>query len=483
MYNIVTEPISWLIGVPEASIRLFLTLMIAYPIGYKYHQLYVVEHPSASRSTRNMYILSTGFALAFFFAGFHIIHSLITIAISYYLCYLGDQFHNRRAGTAAVWIFNSMYLLLGYYYTASDGYDINWTTSQCVLCLRLMGFSMDFLDGASIREDKQALTGSHSFASDSPLQHLPEWHEFLGYCYFPSAFLIGPQFSFSLYRRFLSGPYNGASIKNMEHVEKAQLAYILRCVSIGIAYIIVLQTVGAYYPTSFVLTKEYAAQSLLQRNVNYWLCGKMVYVKYVGVWLLTEGASSYFGITYQGNDKTGEPSFSGLANSKPLEFELMTSVEHLIPTFNINTNLWVKQYVFKRLRFLGSKDLSQLGALVFLAIWHGFHYGYFETFFLEFAFIFIERILRARFYLPIVKPLIDQNRFLFYCWKVVAWMTATTCLTYAMVGFDLLTFSRGVQAHNSVYWYAHVITVVLFIAHLSLGKRGLHSRNKQPKSA
>lgn len=289
MYNIVTEPISWLIGVPEASIRLFLTLMIAYPIGYKYHQLYVVEHPSASRSTRNMYILSTGFALAFFFAGFHIIHSLITIAISYYLCYLGDQFHNRRAGTAAVWIFNSMYLLLGYYYTASDGYDINWTTSQCVLCLRLMGFSMDFLDGASIREDKQALTGSHSFASDSPLQHLPEWHEFLGYCYFPSAFLIGPQFSFSLYRRFLSGPYNGASIKNMEHVEKAQLAYILRCVSIGIAYIIVLQTVGAYYPTSFVLTKEYAAQSLLQRNVNYWLCGKMVYVKYVGVWLLTEG--------------------------------------------------------------------------------------------------------------------------------------------------------------------------------------------------
>lgn len=64
-----------------------------------------------------------------------------------------------------------------------------------------------------------------------------------------------------------------------------------------------------------------------------------------GVWLLTEGkhccilhwyaylyckyigASTYFGITFQGNDKTGEPSFLGLANSKPLEFELMTSVE------------------------------------------------------------------------------------------------------------------------------------------------------------
>lgn len=293
MYNIVTEPISWLIGVPESSIRLFLTLIIAYPIGYKYHELYVVKNPNANGQTRNMYILGTGFALALFFTGFHLIHSLITIAISYYLCYLGDQFHNRRAGTIAVWVFNSVYLLLGYYYTASDGYDINWTTSQCVLCLRLMGFSMDFLDGANAKNDKdlsvKELTGSHSFASDSPLQYLPEWHEFLGYCYFPSAFLIGPQFSFSLYSRFLSGPYNGVNIKNMKHAEKIQLTYIIRCVSIGIVYIIILQTVGVYYPTSYVLTKEYAAQYLLQRNVNYWLCGKMVYIKYVGVWLLTEG--------------------------------------------------------------------------------------------------------------------------------------------------------------------------------------------------
>jgi hypothetical protein len=32
-------------------------------------------------------------------------------------------------------------------------------------------------------------------------------------------------------------------------------------------------------------------------------------------------------------------------------------------------------YVFKRLRFLGNKDLSQLGALFFLAIWHGLFSG------------------------------------------------------------------------------------------------------------
>ncbi|KAI8645341.1 MBOAT, membrane-bound O-acyltransferase family-domain-containing protein [Parasitella parasitica] len=485
MYNIITELISWLVGVPEPNVRLFLTLIAAYPIGYQYHQLYVIQNPNANRQARNMYILGTGLALALFFSGFNLFHSLITIATSYCLCYLGNRFHNRRAGTTAVWLFNFVYLLLGYYFTASEEYDISWTTSQCVLCLRLIGFSMDYMDGGNLRKEQgEKLTGPHSFASDCPLQSLPEWCEFLAYCYFPSAFLIGPQFSFSLYSRFLSGPYNGEEIRDTKHVEKIQLAYIIRCLSIGITYIIVLQTVCAYYPTSYILTKEYAAKPLLQRNVDFWLCGKMVFVKYIGVWLLTEGASTCFGITFQKNGTTAaELSFSGLANSKPLEFELMTSVEQLIPTFNINTNLWVKQYVFKRLRFLENKDLSQIGALTFLAIWHGFHFGYFETFFLEFSFIFIERILRKRLYTPIVKPLIDHSKYLFYCWELIAWMTANTCLAYAMVGFDLLTFSRSVQAHNSVYWYAHVVSIVLLVLHLFLSKRGLRNRNKYSKSA
>lgn len=275
---IITSLISKIIGVPEPSIRLFLTILLGYPIGYVYHQKY--QH--STRQERNHYILLTGLGISFFFNSFDIYHSFITVAVSYYLC---KHISNRTTSAALVWIFNACYLLLGYHFVASDGYDINWTTAQCVLCLRLMGFSMDYLDGQQQQqEEKKELTGPHSFASDSPLKQIPDFVEFLGYCYFPTAFLIGPQFSFSLYSRFLS-----STLQKQQKIEDARKSHVIRCVLVGVVYIVALQTLGAMYPTSYLLTKEYSQKSFMQRQAIYWLSGKLVFTKYLGVWLLTEG--------------------------------------------------------------------------------------------------------------------------------------------------------------------------------------------------
>ena len=52
------------------------------------------------------------------------------------------------------------------------------------------------------------------------------------------------------------------------------------------------------------------------------------------------------------------------ANVRLRIFEKSSQMQHLIDSFNINTNAWVMHYVYKRLRFLQSKMLSQTGALV-----------------------------------------------------------------------------------------------------------------------
>lgn len=49
------------------------------------------------------------------------------------------------------------------------------------------------------------------------------------------------------------------------------------------------------------------------------------------------------------------------------------------------------RYVFKRLRFLGNKNLSHLLALMFLALWHGLFIGYFFCFFGEFLIMLMEK--------------------------------------------------------------------------------------------
>ena len=52
------------------------------------------------------------------------------------------------------------------------------------------------------------------------------------------------------------------------------------------------------------------------------------------------------------------------ANVRLRIFEAASMMQHMIDSFNINTNAWVMHYVYKRLRFLNNKHMSQFGALV-----------------------------------------------------------------------------------------------------------------------
>ena len=52
-------------------------------------------------------------------------------------------FQGSFASTVAMYIFHMAYLGIGYAYTESAGYDINWTMPGCVLCLRMIGLAAD----------------------------------------------------------------------------------------------------------------------------------------------------------------------------------------------------------------------------------------------------------------------------------------------------------------------------------------------------
>lgn len=97
------------------------------------------------------------------------------------------------------------------------------------------------------------------------------------------------------------------------------------------------------------------------------------------------------GITYVGTDEQGKQDWSGCSNIKLIVFENATRFQHYIDSFNVQTNHWVAEYIYKRLKFLGSRLYSQIGTLVFLAIWHGLHSGYYMCFLMEFMVMLCER--------------------------------------------------------------------------------------------
>ncbi|KNE55754.1 hypothetical protein AMAG_01631 [Allomyces macrogynus ATCC 38327] len=508
-------------GIPEPTLRLLLAVLAAYPAALVQRALLT---PKVGASTRNAVNVVLGLAIASFFCGTDLVHSLATISTTWTLCKLGEVLRvppkSRWLVAAASFIFNFAYLLIAYYFHASESYDINWTTPQSVLTLRMIGFAFDWADGAKHLATKPPATsrttsdsgtdvkGAKSaqakptaatpparvvtedtrvptaWAGDLSLVHVPSYLETLGFAYFTGSFLVGPQFSFALYRKYLSldlfATYVPMGAKEAVPVNvpvktllKSSAGYAAKTFAKALLYLGVTQVLQMYFTSSVVLAPEFATAPYYERLYLAWWCGKTALTKYVGIWLLTDGSCALSGLSFDGLYPDGQTArWTGLSNIRAWAFESATSLGQIIAHFNINTNHWAKLYLFKRLKFLGNKQLSALGTLSFLAIWHGFHPGYAFAFALEFVDMEAERRL-TRTVAPLVKALSASaaGRVLV---NVTCWLLTTSALYYAALGFDLLTFQAIWQAFNALYWVGHIaVVVVLLITFIVPGpKRG-----------
>ncbi|XP_078394257.1 lysophospholipid acyltransferase 5 [Cetorhinus maximus] len=91
--------------------------------------------------------------MAYFNFGYQMLHSVVCVLFQFLVLRLIGR---TLTGIAATFLFQMVYLLAGYYYTATDQYDIKWTMPHCVLTLKLIGLSLDYYDGG---KDKVRLLG------------------------------------------------------------------------------------------------------------------------------------------------------------------------------------------------------------------------------------------------------------------------------------------------------------------------------------
>lgn len=71
-----------------------------------------------------------------------------------------------------------------------------------------------------------------------------------------------------------------------------------------------------------------------------------------------EGSCALTGLSYNGRDAHAGNLWDGLQNIWVWRFEMTTNFDGFIRAFNINTNKWVAQYIFKRLKFLGNDKIN-----------------------------------------------------------------------------------------------------------------------------
>ncbi|CAH0549779.1 unnamed protein product [Brassicogethes aeneus] len=453
------EYFSCQIGTTVPALKLLLTIFAGYPLAL-IHRKYVYGKEA---NLQHLYFIFTGFALGYWNYGNEMFHNVLATFFTF--CVL-SVLQGTATSVAITFVFNLTYLLIGYIYSSTDGYDINWTLPQCILVLRLIAISFDLYDG---KQPEETLSAENKKVA---LKELPSILELYGHSLFPTSFLVGPQFSMRRYLDFVEGKFS----KDGAAPDSTNAAVKRFC--IGAFYLSIFHVLGYFVSDEYLLSEEFASLGFFRRMLVMGVWGRFTLYKYISCWLLTEGACMLFGMSHNGTDETtGEIKWNGVENIKLAVFENTTEFNHYIQSFNVNTNHWVAQYIYKRLKFLNNRHVSQLAALLFLAVWHGFHSGYYVCFFFEFIVIYMERD---------IKSIVGKNETLssiFYSEQAkIPLQIALRLYTFVFMGwclipFGLLQFGRYWRGFSNCSWVGAILFCLWPVAWSPLLRMALKKLN------
>lgn len=195
------------------------------------------------------------------------------------------------------------YVFVGYVYSSTNDYDINWTLPQCVLVLRLIGLSFDLYDG---NQPEESLGAQNKRVA---LKTRPTFLEYGGHMFFPTCYMIGPQFNMRRYQSFVAGEFSEVIIliffveinfyygyfKGDKSKPPNSIAAGTRRLFLGIGYMALFHVVNIYVNDDYLLSDDYASAPFWKRALLLGVWGRIVLYKYISCWLLTEGACIMFG--------------------------------------------------------------------------------------------------------------------------------------------------------------------------------------------
>jgi lysophospholipid acyltransferase len=180
--------------------------------------------------------------------------------------------------------------------------------------------------------------------------------------------------------------------------------------AMGLFWIFMFLKFSAWYNTGLVLGDEFTRYSFLRKVWILHMLGFSSRLKYYGVWSLTEGACILSGLGYKGVDpKTGRVQWNRLQNVNPWGIETAQNSRAYLESWNINTNNWLRNYMYLRVTPKGKKPgfRASLATFVTSAFWHGFYPGYYLSFLLA---AFIQTVAKSEATLLQVLHLLTSYR-------------------------------------------------------------------------
>jgi lysophospholipid acyltransferase len=359
--------------------------------------------------------------------------------------------------------------------SVNDPSAVDISGAQMVMVMKLTAFCWNVQDG---RLPDSELS---EFQKEHAVRTMPSILDYAGYVLFFPSFMAGPAFDYCDYSQYITttmftlppgtDPKKAPATRKKRKIPRSGTPAAIKA-AYGTLWIVAFLKFSAWYYPSFFLGDEYMKYGILRRVWQLYMLGLTTRMKYYGVWSLSEGACILSGIGYNGLDpKSGRAKWDRLTNIKPLEIEMAQNTRAFLGFWNINTNQWLRNYMYLRVTPKGKKPGFQatLATFVTSAFWHGFYPGYYMAFILA---SFLQTIAKSKYscsalHMTILIKL-DARRMirpLFltadgkgdlpskkYYDVFTAILTQAT-FAFTVAPFILLDFSDTVKVWSRVYFY------------------------------
>ncbi|EKM59433.1 uncharacterized protein PHACADRAFT_249920 [Phanerochaete carnosa HHB-10118-sp] len=346
------------------------------------------------------------------------------------------------------------------------------TGPQMVLVMKLTTFAWNVYDGRRPAEELD------KWQTEKRVVQHPSLLTFLGYSFYFPGLLVGPYLEFADYMDLIDGTrfklLEKADDKQFKAVSipgrlvprgRKRVAY--RKMIMGLIYLGLFVVLGGQYNFGIAVQDWFAQKSLLYRIAIFQVCGVVERIKYYAIWTLTEGAAILTGLGFTGFGPRGETRWEGAANVKVTMIEFAPNMKVLLDSWNMKTNVWLRECIYKRVTPKGKKPGFRSSMITFAtsAFWHGVAGGYYLSFLFGGFMQTVGRLCRSH-----IRPLFLPATYvevrggpppphtpLKRVYDIVGTLSCILILNYIAAPFMLLTWHDSLLGWSRLAWYGHGI--------------------------
>lgn len=344
-----------------------------------------------------------------------------------------------------------------------DPTKVDITGAQMVLVMKLSAFGWNVYDG------KQPESLLSPYTKSRAIKKHPNILPYIGYVFFYASLLTGPAFDYADYDKFIHGtlfddvPESKRPGKAKRRIPRSG-AVALKKVIEGAFWAVLFLKVAPYFDVKYVLSGDLVKEhGFFYRIFYFWILGFTFRLKYYTIWTIAEGACILSGIGYNGYDaETDSFKWNRVQNIDPWTFETGQNVHACLESWNMNTNKWLKNYVYFRIAKKGKKPgfKSTLFTFATSAFWHGTRPGYYLTFVQGALLQSVGKIFRRNFRPMFLEKDGKTPKVTKKLYDIVCYFVTQLAFGYAVQPFVILDFKQSVYCWSTTYFYVPIVTLV-----------------------